>query len=78
MCMFMPDINYKKAGVMLCDLADHATEQQVLFMAGDTEGRRRLMAALPEFVRTVRCCRPAIRCRVNGPDGQCPEPKGQE
>lgn len=34
--MFVPGINYKKAGVMLCDLADNAIEQQDLFTAGDS------------------------------------------
>lgn len=49
--MFVPGINYKKAGVMLCDLADHAVEQQDLFTPGDTENSQKLMSAVDALNR---------------------------
>lgn len=44
--MFVPGINYKKAGVMLTDLQDHAIQQSDLFAQQDSEESLRLMAAV--------------------------------
>lgn len=44
--MFVPGINYKKAGVMLCELVDHAVQQPDLFSACDSPRSERLMGVL--------------------------------
>lgn len=44
--MFVPGINYKKAGVMLTNLVDQGTQQDDLFNATDTDSSRRLMTTV--------------------------------
>lgn len=44
--MYLPGINYKKAGVMLTGLQDQAIQQADLFSEQDGEGSLRLMAAV--------------------------------
>lgn len=44
--MYAPGINYKKAGVMLCELVDHAVQQTDLFCETDSPRSERLMAVL--------------------------------
>lgn len=44
--MFVPGINYKKAGVMLLDLVDHSVQQADLFSECDSPKSERLMGVL--------------------------------
>lgn len=44
--MYIAGINYKKAGVMLCELVDHAIQQTDLFADGDSPRSESLMGVL--------------------------------
>lgn len=44
--MFVPGINYKKAGVMLCDLVDHSVQQADMFSPSDAPEAGRLMGVM--------------------------------
>lgn len=44
--IYVPGINYKKAGIMLCDLVDHAVQQTDLFTDCDSPRSERLMGVL--------------------------------
>jgi DNA polymerase V len=49
--MFVAGINYKKAGVMLCDLVDHTVQQSDLFSASDAPEAGRLMNVVDHLNR---------------------------
>lgn len=49
--MYLRGINYKKAGVMLCELVDHAVQQTDLFADCDSPRSERLMGVLDSLNR---------------------------